>query len=55
MSLLNVPAGKDLPEDIYVVIEIPAGDSHGRGIDHVFWGSARDGKPERTGNGDNEG
>ncbi|MEG8162993.1 inorganic pyrophosphatase, partial [Escherichia coli] len=23
MSLLNVPAGKDLPEDIYVVIEIP--------------------------------
>lgn len=24
MSLLNVPAGKDLPEDIYVVIEIPA-------------------------------
>ena len=21
MSLLNVPAGKDLPEDIYVVIE----------------------------------
>ena len=22
MSLLNVPAGKDLPEDIYVVIEI---------------------------------
>ena len=24
MSLLNVPAGKELPEDIYVVIEIPA-------------------------------
>lgn len=24
MSLLNVPAGKDLPNDIYVVIEIPA-------------------------------
>ena len=24
MSLLNVPAGKDLPEDIYVVIVIPA-------------------------------
>ena len=24
MSLINVPAGKDLPEDIYVVIEIPA-------------------------------
>ena len=24
MSLLNVPAGKDLPEDIYVVIEFPA-------------------------------
>ncbi|STD25428.1 inorganic pyrophosphatase [Enterobacter asburiae] len=23
MSLLNVPAGKELPEDIYVVIEIP--------------------------------
>jgi len=23
MSLLNVPAGKDMPEDIYVVIEIP--------------------------------
>ena len=29
--------------------------SHGRGIDHVFLGSARDGKPERTGNGGNEG
>ncbi|WP_261857501.1 inorganic diphosphatase [Photobacterium sanguinicancri] len=24
MSLNNVPAGKDIPEDIYVVIEIPA-------------------------------
>ena len=24
MSLNQVPAGKDLPEDIYVVIEIPA-------------------------------
>lgn len=24
MSSLNVPAGKDLPEDIYVVIEVPA-------------------------------
>ncbi len=24
MSLLNVPARKDLPEDIYVVIAIPA-------------------------------
>lgn len=24
MSLLNVPAGKSLPDDIYVVIEIPA-------------------------------
>ena len=24
MSLNNVPAGKSLPDDIYVVIEIPA-------------------------------
>ena len=24
MGLLNVPAGKELPDDIYVVIEIPA-------------------------------
>ncbi|MFN6884792.1 inorganic pyrophosphatase, partial [Proteus mirabilis] len=24
MSLNHVPAGKELPEDIYVVIEIPA-------------------------------
>jgi inorganic pyrophosphatase len=24
MSLNHVPAGKDLPEDIYVIIEIPA-------------------------------
>ena len=24
MSLNRVPAGKDLPEDIYVIIEIPA-------------------------------
>ncbi len=30
------------------------GDSHGNGIDHVLLGSARDGKPERTGNGGNE-
>ncbi|MGL9736373.1 MAG: inorganic diphosphatase [Symbiopectobacterium sp.] len=26
MSLINVPAGKSLPDDIYVVIEIPAND-----------------------------
>ena len=34
MSLLNVPAGKDLPEDIYVVIEIPAN------ADPIKYGSA---------------
>jgi inorganic pyrophosphatase len=27
MSYQNIPAGKDLPEDIYVVIEIPANSS----------------------------
>lgn len=27
MSYLNIPAGKDLPNDIYVVIEIPANSS----------------------------
>ncbi|MGP1924174.1 MAG: inorganic diphosphatase [Arsenophonus sp. NEOnobi-MAG3] len=28
MSLNNVPAGKELPEDIYVIIEIPANGDH---------------------------
>ena len=27
MSFVNVPAGKDLPNDIYVIIEIPANSS----------------------------
>lgn len=27
MSYQNIPAGKDLPNDIYVVIEIPANSS----------------------------